>query len=608
MKINKQTFIIYACLATAGLLLWSQFTYPQLSFVKLKVEREEARQIAKNYLSANGVNPKEFLSALMYTTDSKANQYLQKTIGFHGLKKFIRDNDFDMFLWIVRFFKEDQKEEYRFSISSATGQITSYKHSIEETDYRKETTKEAAQEKALLFLKEKFSFTPDKYTLKSDITTKKDNRTDYTFSWQKNSVSIPWTQDEKGGTAKLSTTIIISGDEILSFTKNLFDIPEPYTRSLEKQQNTASNITTIVKTLYLALYVASIFFLILRRNHLAMHTTKKFYIYIMFISMLLAMAEHFNYFEEYLMSYNTAGPLKDYLWRLMVNITRSALIVSVGIIIPSLAGELLHFESFKDRKEGAFLHYFRSSLFSRNAAKAIIFGYLGCLALLGIQAAVIEFGQRHLGVWVEYNIMDQLSTAYWPLLAAFTIGFQASFTEEIVYRLFSMSLFKKIFKNLFLALLFSSLIWGFAHSNYPVYPMWFRGLEVSCLGLFIGYIYLRFGIITALVSHFLFDVFWGTSIYLLSQTYSNNFYYSLLVLSLPLIYAITAFICNGKTDEKPLVWMLNKHQKHNLEILKTFLLTNKDKYKGQTKEQIIKEIASHGWDIAVVEVALEEIS
>jgi len=174
--------------------------------------------------------------------------------------------------------------------------------------------------------------------------------------------------------------------------------------------------------------------------------------------------------------------------------------------------------------------------------------------------------------------------------------------------LFSINFGKKIFKNTFLAVLAASLLWGYAHSNYPVFPMWFRGLEVTILGIFISFIYLRYGIITVLVGHYLFDVFWGTSSYILGKTQPMNFYSSIAVLLLPAAFALFALIRNKKVEEKPMRWHLSKHGKYNLEVLKQYLLCNQEKYKNTPKELVAKEIISHGWDIAVVETALEDLS
>ena len=83
-------------------------------------------------------------------------------------------------------------------------------------------------------------------------------------------------------------------------------------------------------------------------------------------------------------------------------------------------------------------------------------------------------------------------------------------------------------------------------------------------------------------------------------------YSTVFILLLPLGLALTAFFLNKKKEESALRWNLNKHQLYNLEVLKTFLNANKDRFSRKSKEQIKKEITPHGWDPAIVEVASED--
>jgi hypothetical protein len=220
---------------------------------------------------------------------------------------------------------------------------------------------------------------------------------------------------------------------------------------------------------------------------------------------------------------------------------------------------------------------------------------------------LIEAGQRYWGVWREYSWMNQLTTAYIPFIAAFTVAFKASFMEELMYRLFAISLGKKLFKNALIAVVVSSLVWGFGHSGYAVFPMWFRGVEVTCIGLFLSYVYLRFGIIPVIVAHFLFDIFWNTAGYLLGHTNPAYFMNALGLLLLPLLLGLTAFVKNENKEERPLTWYLNAHQQHNVEVLASYLKEHWEKFEGKTREQIKKEIISHNWDMAVVEVAVDRL-
>ena len=616
MKLNRITWTTFFFLSIISIAVWFKFSYPQLAIANFSVDRAKATNIAVNYLKNNRVDVESFQRATIFSMDRKTNRYLQKTVGFEGLAKFIKDHDFDLFYWLIRFFKENTKEEYLVEVSSSTGEILGFLHTIDNNEARREIKRDEARAQAKEFLKRKFKgFNPDECTLRRNYAIHRDNRSDFFFSWQKNSVNIPWSEEPDTGTGKLLTKAKITGDELLAFSKNVFLIPNQFSRDMHSRKDLSRNIMVVIKILIMALFTYGIFLIIMRQNHLAMHTTKKFYINIVAISFILSLLAGFNQFESILFSYKTTLAFNPYLWRNGINMIIGALFITITMLIPSLSGELLHYETSAKKKKGSFLHYIRSTFASRRVAESIVLGYFVCIIMLGMQSFLFKIGQTYLGVWVEHQWVDNISTAYLPFLAAFTIGYKASFSEEIMYRLYAIGLGKKIFNkinpgggktNILIVVVLTSLVWGFAHSSYPVFPVWFRGFEVTCLGLFLAFIYLKFGFISVLVAHYLFDVFWNSAGYIFGTSTPFYFYSSISVLLLPLGIGAIAFLMNKRVEERELRWHLNKHQIYNLEVLKAFLNTNRDMFLQKSADQIKKEITPHGWDPAIVEVALED--
>ena len=615
MKLNRITWATFFLLSILSAAVWLKFSYPRLAITNFSIDRSQAIAIAEDYLRKKGdIDLETFQSAAIFRIDEKTNKYLQKTIGFDGLKTFIEQYDFDMFFWKIRFFAENVKEEYLFIIDSASGEITGYAHTIDENEARKTIEKDKARANAVIFLKERFGFNPENYTLRGNSAIVRDNRSDFLFRWQNKSVHIPWSQKPDSGTGKLIIAASISGDEVLSFSKNIFTIPDQFNRDLANRGELSRNILTGIRIIMLMLLTSGIYFIVARRNHLAMHTTKKFYITIMVISLVLSALAALNEYQLVLFSYKTTLPMGAFLWRNGINTILGALLITVAILIPSLSGELLHFETSSKQKEGSLLHYIRSTFFSRNITGQIMLGYCVGMIILGMQSFLVKIGQDHWGVWVEHGWIGHFSTAYFPFLAALTFGFKTSLSEEIMFRLYAINLGKKIFSkfrpngnmgNIVIIVLLTSLIWGFAHSSRTIFPIWFRGLEVTCLGIFMAYIYLNFGLIPVLVGHYLVDVFWNSAGYIFGASNPFYFYSSLSILLLPLAFGIITFLINRKEIVQPLRWHLNKHQLYNLEILKTYLGSNKDTFKHKSQEQIKEEIASHGWDPAVVDVATD---
>ena len=601
-------WIILIVLSLAACLMWIAFMYPHFSFLDLSVNRAQALKTAKAYIQEHyGLDPGRYLDATVFSGRRNSDLYLQKALGFREEVAFLKEHDVELFFWKVRFFKENEEEQFFVTVSAATGEVTSFSHHIPDTSQRTHYDRPQAKAKVVAFLKKTFDFDPDRYTLGTDLAHVTDNRTDYSFEWKKNGVSIPWNKTpEESGTARLLISATISGDEILSFTKNKLHIPRSFDRHMQRIHNTGKNLTVMFRFFFVALLTAAIFFVIIRRHHLILHRIKNPCIIAALFLFLCEIVLYVNGLEYILYEYPTTTSFLSYFWSffatLLLNIFFSVFIFTM----PFLAGESLFHEVFPQRRDNTLLHHIRSTFFSRRVSALIVTGYLAALIMLGLQAILFYIGERHLGVWTEYRWMNSFSASYFAFIPAFVIGLSASLTEETMFRLFGISFGKRILKNTMLAVILTSVIWGFGHSEYPVYPMWFRGVEVSCLGILLSVIFLKFGLIPVLVAHYLFDAFWCSANVLLGQSAPDVFYSALVVLFCPLVIAAAAFILNRSENERPMAWELSQHQRYNLELLK-YYLSHHPPPDTEGREEEIRKIVEHGWDIAVVETAFNEL-
>jgi len=185
------------------------------------------------------------------------------------------------------------------------------------------------------------------------------------------------------------------------------------------------------------------------------------------------------------------------------------------------------------------------------------------------------------------------------------MGITASLSEEVVFRFFAIGWLRKYFKSTILAIGLSALIWGFGHTQYMVFPIWFRGVEVTILGIFLGFIFIRYGLVPLIVAHYLFDVFWGVSAYIFGISSLYLSMSSLAILVLPLGLGILAFFLNRPETEKEIKMALSGSQEYNLEILIAFVSQKKSQGLGfrELREQLIK----CGWDPVLVDLAIGKV-
>ncbi|MDD2654229.1 MAG: CPBP family intramembrane metalloprotease [Candidatus Omnitrophica bacterium] len=312
-----------------------------------------------------------------------------------------------------------------------------------------------------------------------------------------------------------------------------------------------------------------------------------------------------NNFERLLFVYPTSSFLAPFISLGIINNILNYIFLTTAIIATGLAGESLRYEALPKSKFSSFFYYINSTIWSRSVAKLSLLGYLVFLILLGLQSGVIYLGQKFVGVWVENIRLAKLSSSYIPYLSAFIIGITASFSEEIIYRMFGISWGRRYLKNIIIAVIFASLVWGFSHTQYAVFPFWYRGLEVSILGVFLSFIFLRYGIIPVLVAHFLFDVFWGVAGYILGNSTANLFLWSVFIMIIPLVVAAICFGLNREEKQKSLEISLGEAQKYNLDILVAFL--NEKKKSGISLDTVKGELIAYGWDQILVELAIKQV-
>ena len=93
MKLNRISWTTFFFLSIISFSVWLKFSYPQLAFSNFSVDRNQAIEIAKEFLRKKGdVNTAKYKVAAVFGMDRLMNRYMQKTVGFSGLKEFIQKN------------------------------------------------------------------------------------------------------------------------------------------------------------------------------------------------------------------------------------------------------------------------------------------------------------------------------------------------------------------------------------------------------------------------------------------------------------------------------------------------------------------------------------
>jgi hypothetical protein len=596
---NKRLeYSLLIILAAGGVFLWCRLSLPRYQSIDLSIAQTKAADISKEFLrTQRGVDIHGYQMAVSFNVDEGTDRYLQKTLGNRLEQRLIRRLHYDLFYWVVRFFKEKQKEEYKVVVSCATGEVIGFSHVIEDTAFRPSVDKEKERQFAFDFLKTTFAFNPAQYITHGENVHKYDNRLEYAFSWQDKDADIPWNKSKEKGRAKLLTNVTVSGNEILSFDKYQFEIPDGFNRYVDNLKQTGQNLTLVFRLFYLMLMTFAIVVVVNRKHQVVSRSVKPFYIAMGTGIFVLMMLDVLNSYQNLLFDYPTTQSLGNYMLRQFIESVIGPFFIAVAFVLPALAGESLRFEVAPQQKKQGFLSILLSSFYSMNIARQIFIGYIAAAVILGVQAFVFDLGFKYCGVWDELSWLTQASTTIVPAFTALAIGFQASFSEEAMFRLFAINLFKKYGLPTMAAVFLSAAMWGFGHTGYEIFPMWFRGVEVTCIGIIMGIFYLRFGLVCVVAAHFLIDAFLSSMPYLLNPRASFDFISALAVIILPLWLALIALIFNRNTQEKPLSIRFNPQQQFNYSLLQELCVS-------KTPNELIalkKDLQRHGWDAAIID-------
>jgi hypothetical protein len=482
----------------AFLLLYRSAT-PQAA-VTLEVTRPEALETARELLEARGTALGSFEEAVQFSGNSEALVFLQRTLGLDEASRWARD-EVPIWSWIMRWFAPGQKEEWQVRVA-VDGTVVGLAHLVEEAAAGPDLAPEEALPLAETFLQAQgWDLTILERVEAS--SEKLDNRTDHHFTWEKIGSEVAWRPDSaEAGTGAVRVRVSIQGDRVGRY-RHYLHVPEGFSRDLDRTRSVGTFMAVGSLGLTFVLVVAALGITIARHRRDDIRWAAA--VSLAVVVAVLFLGQGVASWPAVKFVYQTELQWAAYVGMLIVGALFAAAIYGMWVLFTATAGESLARESFPQSLAG-FVEAARGRLLHPSVARASMRGYALGFLVLGYLTVFYVVARRYLGAWLPAEgPYSEIFNTYLPFLVPLTVSVVAAVTEELTYRLFGISLFKRYLRSTAVALLIPAVIWAFAHSNYPVFPIYLRGIELTIAGVILGLGFLRLGLLACIIAHFVVD-------------------------------------------------------------------------------------------------------
>ncbi|MBT4497350.1 MAG: CPBP family intramembrane metalloprotease, partial [Gemmatimonadetes bacterium] len=206
-----------------------------LQQVDFALTSDEARQKAIEHLQASGTQPDTFHVAVFqqHQPDGDAIKYILERASIDRVNQYYTQ-DLRASLWMVRFFRPLQKEEFWVEVDPQNGEIYSVRHLLDEdapgADLEEEEARIIAEEHMRAY-----GLDPDAFELKQSSSEKLDARRDHRFIWEARE-GDPRNLDE----LHFRCEVRIAGDQPVALRRH-FKLPEAWQR--ERDESTTLQAT-----------------------------------------------------------------------------------------------------------------------------------------------------------------------------------------------------------------------------------------------------------------------------------------------------------------------------------------------------------------------------
>jgi len=453
---------------------------PALDF-KFPLEKEKIIIKADSFIDLQGYSYRSPIKKVKALSDEKNIIYLQRRFGVKRANQFLKS--LPLYYWQIDYvYGKDRKFLYskksrqltRIFISPVDGKIIGFNHLPKPEEYKHFRILSKDESEAIaddFFSLIDFDISGFRMSRYSSIERK------HIFEWEK---IIP-----EFKTAKLRIKLDIFGDKVGNFSYFLELHPKEI-KQFESGNILASVLSTVLNVLVFALVIFVLIVSIRKRKKLEWKFGLPFALLILLTSLI-------NFYK-----------LIDYKGSFLITFfcvsVFSAVVYFLWTMIVSCVAKFFAKESNID-------------FFPIKVSSSIMLSYIFVFTGLGFTMLIYVFIQKLFNPVATlgfYSFFSEFPHFRFSFLIAPLLSLSAAVGEELFFRALMISFINRYLKRMGPAIVLSSLIWSFIHVSPigygDVYPGFVKGLILLPIGILFGYIFIRFGLVCAIVTHYLYDL------------------------------------------------------------------------------------------------------
>lgn len=508
MKRNRILYLA-GILAIAGLIYSLQMfdkAFPIVN-VSISADKSQIRMKADSLAKAAGIMPNEYRSVTAFNSDEQFKNYVELEGGGVDIFQEIVDSGvYYPYTWHVRHFIPGTVREADYDFTPS-GELLGFSLTlpdslpgadIQDFDVRSLFLRSDARAALLPDIN-------DYKLIEKSSELKEGGRRDHVFTFEDQKQSV--------AEAKYRIKIAVSGDEI-TMVKRTVRIPDEFKKRYEEMRSANTTISFIGSALMILIYGVigvgvSIFFMI-RRKTLCWKPALSWSAIIgglIFLAMLSTLALSW-------LNYDTSLSSGQFIFQQILQSLANGLLIAAIFFISAMAAEGLDRQAFPEHIR-LWKVWSRSTGASKEVMRQTIFGYLWAIFTVGFVTFFYWLTNRVFQWWSPAeNMVDPNILALplpWLLPAAQSL--QAGFWEECLFRAVPLAgavLIGKNFKKkglwIALVLVLQAAVFGALHANYPQQPAYARIVEMLIPFAIYGLIYIKWGLLPVVISHFVYDI------------------------------------------------------------------------------------------------------